>query len=84
MTHERTNRSAHRDKVWKEVFRFEPLCTYVFLHFLTKNFSNQPSNFLRATGILDAYEDCISSMIVDAWPADESIFDHAAYLILKY
>ena len=42
------------------------------------------SNFLRATGILDAYEDCISSMIVDAWPADESIFDHAAYLILKY
>jgi len=42
------------------------------------------TNYLKATGLLDAYEDVVSKMIEDGWPSDKSIFDHAAYLLLKY
>ena len=44
----------------------------------------QTTNFLKATGILDAYENVVSSMVEDGWPSDQSPFDHAAYLVLKY
>ena len=44
----------------------------------------QGTKFLKTTGILDAYEHTISSMIVNGWPSDKSIFDHAAYEILKW
>lgn len=42
------------------------------------------TNFLKATGILDAYETVVSTMVAEGWPADQSIFEHAAYLLLKY
>jgi hypothetical protein len=42
------------------------------------------TNFLKATGLLDAYESVVQTMVEDGWPSDESLFDHAAYLILKY
>ena len=44
----------------------------------------QGTKFLKTSGILDAYENCISSMILNGWPSDKSIFDHAAYEILKW
>ena len=44
----------------------------------------QGTKFLKTTGILDAYEHTISTMIVNGWPSDKSIFDHAAYEILKW
>jgi hypothetical protein len=42
------------------------------------------TNYLRSTGLLDAYESTVETMISDGWPADTSIFDHAAYLILRW
>lgn len=42
------------------------------------------SNFLKATGLLEAYEHCLTSMINEGWPSDTTIFEHAAYLILEY
>ena len=42
------------------------------------------TNFLRSTGILDAYEEVVTQMIGDGWPTDVSIFEHAAYLLLKW
>lgn len=44
----------------------------------------QGTKFLKTSGILDAYETCISSLILNGWPSDKSIFDHAAYEILKW
>lgn len=44
----------------------------------------QGTKFLKTTGILDAYEHTISTMIKNGWPSDKSIFDHAAYEILKW
>ena len=44
----------------------------------------QTTNFLKGTGILDAYEHVVSAMVEDGWPSDQSPFDHAAYLVLKY
>lgn len=34
--------------------------------------------------MLDAYEHVISTMILNGWPSDKSIFDHAAYELLKW
>jgi hypothetical protein len=42
------------------------------------------TNYLRSTGILDAFESCVSQMVGEGWPPETSIFDHAAYLILKW
>ena len=42
------------------------------------------TNFLRSTGLLDAYEHVVASMVEEGWPAEKSIFDHAAYLLLKW
>ena len=42
------------------------------------------TNFLRSTGILDAYEEVVSQMLEDGWPTEQSIFEHAAYLLLKW
>lgn len=39
---------------------------------------------MKSTGILDAYEHVISSMITDGWPSEKSIFEHAAYELLKW
>ena len=44
----------------------------------------QGTKFLKTTGILDAYEHTISTMIKNGWPSDKSIFDHAAYEVLKW
>lgn len=42
------------------------------------------TNYLKSTGIFDAYEQVVSNMVEDGWPSDQSIFDHAAYLLLKW
>ena len=43
-----------------------------------------PTNFLKSTKILDAYEDTVSKIVVDGLPKDQSIFNHAANSILKW
>jgi hypothetical protein len=42
------------------------------------------TQFLKATGLLDGYEAVIQELITNGWPSDKSIFDHAAYEILKF
>lgn len=42
------------------------------------------TNFLRSTGLLDAYESTVASMISEGWPAETNVFDHAAYLLLRW
>ena len=42
------------------------------------------TNFLRSTGLLDGYESVIATMVSDGWPPETTIFDHAAYLLLKW
>ena len=44
----------------------------------------QGTKFLKTTGILDAYEHVISTLVVNGWPSDTSIFEHAAYEVLKW
>jgi len=44
----------------------------------------QGTKFLKTTGILDAYEHVIGSMIANGWPSDKTIFEHAAYEVLKW
>ena len=39
---------------------------------------------MKTTGILDAYEHVINTMIVNGWPSDKTIFEHAAYEVLKW
>ena len=41
-------------------------------------------NYLRLTGMLDAYEHVIELMISEGWPANTSVHEHAAYLLLKW
>ena len=43
----------------------------------------QGTKFLKTTGILDAYEHVIGSMIANGWPSDKTIFEHAAYEVLN-
>ena len=43
-----------------------------------------PTNFLKSTKILQAYEDTVSKIVVDGLPRDQSIFNHAANSILKW
>ena len=42
------------------------------------------TNFLRSTGLLDGYESVVSQMVEDGWPSEKSVFEHAAYLLLKW
>ena len=42
------------------------------------------TNYLRSTGVLSAYESCITRLISQAWPAEKSVYEHAAYLMLKW
>lgn len=49
-----------------------------------QNKSPLATNFLRSTGLLDAYEWVVAEMISEGWPAETNIFDHAAYLLLKW
>ena len=44
----------------------------------------ESTNFLRSTGLLDGYESIVSQMVEEGWPAEQSIFEHAAYLLLKW
>jgi hypothetical protein len=39
---------------------------------------------LKSTGLFDAYERVIGDMILKGWPADKSIFEHAALELLKW
>lgn len=42
------------------------------------------TDYLKMTGILDAYEHVIENLVTEAWPADKPVHDHAAYLLLKW
>ena len=42
------------------------------------------THFLKATGLLDAYESVIDSMITNGWPETSTIYDHAAYELLRW
>lgn len=42
------------------------------------------TQFLKATGVLDAYESVIDSLITNGWPEESSIYDHAAYELLRW
>ena len=44
----------------------------------------ESTNFLKSTGLLDGYESVVSTMVEEGWPAEQSIFEHAAYLLLKW
>jgi len=39
---------------------------------------------LKSTGLFDGYESVVSQMIMKGWPSDKSIFEHAAYELLKW
>lgn len=39
---------------------------------------------MKSTGILDAYEHVINAMITNGWPSDKTIFEHAAYELLRW
>lgn len=42
------------------------------------------TNYLKSTGLLDAYESVVQTMVEEGWPSDQTIFDHAAYLLIRY
>ena len=44
----------------------------------------QATQFLRSTGVLDAYENVIDKLVTTGWPSDKNIFDHAAHELLKW
>lgn len=44
----------------------------------------QSTQFLKATGILDAYEHTIETLVTNGWPSDKSVFEHAAYELLRW
>lgn len=39
---------------------------------------------MKSTGIFDAYEHVINTMILNGWPSDKSIFEHASYELLRW
>ena len=39
---------------------------------------------MRGTGLLDAYEAVIEKLVTTGWPSEKTIFDHAAYELLKW
>lgn len=40
--------------------------------------------YLKTTGILDAYQHVMQTLSTKGWPQDKSLFDHAAYELLKW
>ena len=44
----------------------------------------QATQFLRGTGLLDAYEDVISKLVTQGWPSDDNVFGHAAHELLRW
>ena len=44
----------------------------------------QATQYLKGTGLLEGYESVIEKLIVQGWPSDKNIFDHAAYELLKW
>lgn len=44
----------------------------------------QGTKFLKSTGILDAYEHVINTLVTNGWPSDKTVFDYAAYELLKW
>ena len=44
----------------------------------------QATQFLRSTGVLDAYENVIEKLVTTGWPSDKTIFDHAAHELLTW
>ena len=44
----------------------------------------QSTQFLKATGLLDAFEHVIENMVTNGWPGDTTIYDHASYELLKW
>jgi hypothetical protein len=40
--------------------------------------------YLKQTGILDAYHSVMNTLVTEGWPQDKSVFDHAAYELLKW
>jgi hypothetical protein len=36
------------------------------------------------TGIMDGYEHVVEQLVINGWPSDKSIFEHAAYELLKF
>ena len=44
----------------------------------------QATQFLKATGLLDGFEAVIETMVTNGWPGDTTIYDHAAYELLKW
>jgi hypothetical protein len=44
----------------------------------------QGTKLFKTTVILDAYEHVINTMVINGWPSEKSIFEHAAYEVLKW
>ena len=44
----------------------------------------QATQFLRGTGLLDAYEGVISKLVTQGWPSDDNVFGHAAHELLRW
>lgn len=44
----------------------------------------QTTQFLRATGLLDAYEAVIESLVSNGWPSERSLYDHASDELLRW
>ena len=44
----------------------------------------QATQFLKSTGIIDAYEHVIEQLIMNGWPSDKPMYDHVSYEILKF
>jgi len=42
------------------------------------------TQYLRSTGLLEAYEKLLTSMYTNGWPGDRSIYDYSAEEILRY
>lgn len=44
----------------------------------------QATQFLKSTGVLDAYESVIDTMVSTGWPSNSTIYEHAAYELLRW
>ena len=44
----------------------------------------QATQFLKSTGVLDAYESVIEEMVTHGWPGNTTIYEHAAYELLRW
>lgn len=44
----------------------------------------QETQFLKSTGVLDGYENVIDTMVSNGWPSNSTIYETAAYELLKW